>query len=60
MKPRIKLFKNGASAYFGRCSIGYETFARNSRGDVIDKMRCDDYRMALDFYRAFQALARAA
>lgn len=60
MKPRIKTFKNGASAYLGPCGIGYETFARNPRGDLIDRMRCDDYRMALDFYRAFQALARAA
>lgn len=58
MKTRIKTFKNGAMAYLGACGIGYETFARNPRGDIIDKMRCDDYRVACEYFRAFQALAK--
>jgi len=58
MKARIKEFKNGAMAYLGTCGIGYETFARNPRGDKIDKMICDDYRMALEYFRAFQNLAK--
>lgn len=38
----------------------YVVIVRNARGDVHDKMRCDDYRGALEYYRAFNAIAKAA
>jgi hypothetical protein len=38
----------------------YSVIVRNARGDVHDKMRCDDYRDALDYYRSFKAIARNA
>jgi hypothetical protein len=42
-----------------RCGIGYETFARNPAGEIVEKMRCDDYRMALEYYRAFKRIAKS-
>jgi len=38
----------------------YSVIVRNAHGDVHDKMRCDDYRDALDYYRSFKAIARNA
>ena len=31
---------------------------RNTTGDLVDKIRCDDYRMAMDYKRAFIAIAK--
>ena len=33
---------------------------RNASGGLHDKVRCDDYRMACDYFRAFKAIAKAA
>ena len=38
----------------------YVVLVRNASGDVHDKTRCDDYRDALVYYRAFTAIAKAA
>lgn len=55
---KIKLFKNGAMACIEKSGALYVTYCRNPSGDMIDKMCCDDYRMALEYCRAFQALAK--
>lgn len=60
MKPKIKLYKSGAYATMDKSGMWYEVLARNPAGEVIDKIRCDDYRDALDYYRAFSALAKVA
>mgnify|MGYP003342804731 len=57
-KIKIKVFKNDSSVLMQPCFIGWEVIARNSSGNVIDKIRCDDYRMALEYYRAFYQLAK--
>lgn len=58
MKTKIKVFKNGASAMLEKCGMWYVTNVRAPNGEMIDKMRCDDYQSACEYYRAFQAIAR--
>ena len=59
-KARINVFKNGHASmeklmhsgmYLVQCYVGTE---------LHDKMRCDDFRAALEYYRAFCAIAKAA
>jgi hypothetical protein len=47
--------KTGASVYFQRPNIsGYWVVKLCApSGDTIDRIRCDDYRAALDYRRAF-------
>ena len=37
----------------------YVVVLRDTKGDVADKVRCDDYRMAKDYLRAFRKIAKA-
>ena len=55
-----KEFKTGWSVSFDRIGSWYHTIVRNARGDIHDKMRCDDYRTAREYYRAFCGIARNA
>lgn len=57
---KTKVFRNGyatleklfpSGMYLVQCYTGTE---------LHDKIRCDDYRSALDYYRAFCAIAKAA
>lgn len=57
---KIKVFSNGyatmeriypSGLYLIQCYVGTE---------LHDKIRCDDYKSALDYYRAFVAIAKAA
>ena len=57
---KIKVFSNGyatmerlypSGLYLIQCYVGTE---------LHDKIRCDDYKSALDYYRAFAAIAKAA
>ena len=57
---RIKEFKNGWTASLDKAGSMYVAIVRNARGDIHDKMRCDDYRDACDYYRAFSAIAKNA
>lgn len=55
------VFSNGWSVFFNRLPNGwYETYVRNARGDIHDKVRADDYRAAREYHRAFKAIAKAA
>jgi len=60
MKTKSKLFKNGALAYMEKLfpSGLYLVYVRNSAGEIIDKTRVDDYRMAMDYYKAFCLVAK--
>lgn len=60
MKPRVKEYRNGWSVYAEKGGTLYTVIVRNGRGDVHDKMRCDTYRDAMDYWRAFNAIARNA
>ena len=57
---KIKVFKNGhatiekllpSGLYLVQCYIGSE---------LHDKVRCDDYRTAMNYYRCFASIAKAA
>lgn len=58
MKTKTKLFKSGAFAMLEKAGAWYITLARDSAGNLLDRMRCDDYRSAREYYRAFQNLAK--
>jgi len=58
-KP-IKEFKNGAYVTFGRDAGGlWAVLLRDPAGNVTDKVRCDTYRDALAYQRAFCAIAKS-
>jgi len=57
-QTRVKLFNNGAFAVLEKTGALWLTYARNPSGQIIDKMRCDTYTMALEYFRAFQAVAK--
>lgn len=57
---KIKSFKNGyatleklfpSGMYLVECYIGSE---------LHDKVRCDDYRTAMDYYKSFSLIAKNA
>ena len=60
MTPKIKCFRNGWTSSMDKSGSLYVVLVRNASGDVHDKTLCDDYRMAIEYYRAFTAIAKAA
>lgn len=60
MKTKCQTYLNGWCVIMDKGNALYSVIVRNARGDVHDKMRCDDYRDALDYYRSFKAIARNA
>ena len=60
MKTKIQTYRNGWCVIMDKGNALYSVIVRNAHGDVHDKMRCDDYRDALDYYRSFKAIARNA
>ena len=58
---RCKEYKNGWSAYFNPLPNGwYEAYVRNASGEMHDKMRCDTYKHAMEYYKSFNLIAKAA
>ena len=53
-------YRNGWCATLTKNGAYYVAIVRNGRGDVHDKVRCDTYRSAAEYYRAFQRIARNA
>jgi hypothetical protein len=62
MKIRIKLYPNNAYVTFEKTIPDgyYDLRVRNPAGYLIDRVRCDDYKSALDYYKSFKAIARNA
>ena len=60
MRPLAITYRNGWSASMDRSNWVYTVIVRNAFGDVHDKIRLDDYRSAMDYYRAFRAIAKNA
>lgn len=60
MQTKTKTYRNGWIAMLEKSGMWYCAVVRNARGDVHDKVRCDDYRMALDYYRVFSRIAKTA
>ncbi len=57
---KIAVFKNGAYVTFEKLAPSglYLIQGRAPSGEIFDKTRCDDYRDALNYYRAFKAQAK--
>ena len=55
---KIKLFKNGALITMERVGGMYVVLCRDPAGRVHDKVRCDTYRDASEYRRAFCRVAR--
>lgn len=52
--------KSGAWTIFSKSGVQgmYEVKLYSSTGDLIDKVRCDDYRDACAYKRSFDKIAR--
>ena len=59
MQTKSKIYRNGWYVQLEKSGLWYSAIVRTPSGDLHDKMRCDDYRMALEYYRAFKAIAKA-
>lgn len=57
---KIKQFSNGACTMFERTTPSgmYIVQIRKPSGELMDKVRCDDYRNALAYLRSFNAIAK--
>jgi hypothetical protein len=56
---KIQEFKNGAYVTFERQNCGlYAVTLRAPNGELSDKVRCDTYRGAMEYRRAFASIAR--
>jgi len=61
MKTKFKVYKNDWSTLLEKQAHGvYLVLVRNDAGEIYNKIRCDDYRMALNYWHAFNVIARAA
>jgi hypothetical protein len=60
MKPKAKIYKNGWETMFEKSGFWYCANVRNAAGEIHDKVRCDNYRAALEYFRAFNAIAKNA
>jgi hypothetical protein len=59
VKSKLNVYRNGWLAMMEPQSQGmYLVLVRSANGDVYDKVRCDDYRNALDYFRAFNRIAK--
>lgn len=55
-----KLFKNGAFVTMERNSVNgfYTVLVRTPSGEIHDKVSCDPYSEALNYWRSFALIAR--
>ena len=56
---KVFVAKSGAWTMFAKVGGLYECKVYNAVGGLLDKVRCDDYRMALDYLRSFKKIAQA-
>jgi hypothetical protein len=57
---RMATFKNGHATFERLIPSGYYLIRVYIGSELYDKVRCDDYRMALDYWKSFKKLARGA
>jgi hypothetical protein len=60
MKPKIKLYPNGWTVYASKGPAFYGVTIRTAKGDIHDRVRCDQYRSAMGHYKIFCNIARNA
>ena len=56
---KIKEYPNGYATMEKLMPSGMYLVQVRKGTELIDKIRCDSYRMACDYYRAFCAIAKA-
>lgn len=57
---KTKTYSNGWTTYYAKEADWYLVNVRNARGDIHDKVWCDNYRAAMDYWKAFNAIAKNA
>ena len=60
MTEHFQTYRNGWSVMMDKSGYLWTVLARDARGEVYDKVRCDTYRDAMDYWNAFRAIAKAA
>jgi hypothetical protein len=55
---RIKTYKNGHATMERLFPSGMYLIEVYIGSELRDKVRCDDYRMALDYWKCFQLIAK--
>ena len=55
---KIKEFTNGAYVTFEKSNGWYCVLLRNPMGNVHDKIRCDSYADAMNYWKCFQKIAK--
>ena len=56
---KIKNYPNGYATMEKFTPSGMYLVQVRKGGELVDKIRCDSYRMACDYYRAFCRIAKA-
>ncbi len=51
--------RDGKYVTFERSGQWWNVQLRTGSGDLADKVRCDDYRLAVEYRKAFIKIARA-
>lgn len=58
----FKEYKNGAFVFYEKnrkdSFTWYEVRLRAPNGELYDKVRCDDYRAAMDYWKSFNSIAK--
>lgn len=60
MTEHFQTYRNGWTVTMDKNGYLWTVLVRDARGDVHDKVRCDTYRSALEYWKAFRAIAKAA
>ena len=60
MYPKVKVFKNGHTTLEKLSPSGMYLVKVYVGTELRDKVRCDDYRMACEYWRAFNRIAKNA
>lgn len=55
---KVYMAKSGAWTVFAKVGGLYEVKVYNPSGNVLNKVRCDDYSMAMEYLRKFKMLAK--
>ena len=57
---KIKVYDNAEVTFEKLLPSGMYLVQLRINGEVSDKVRCDDYKMALEYRRAFCSIAKGA
>jgi len=55
---KIHQGKDGAYVTFEKIGLMWHVMLRAGNGEVADKVRCDDYRQAVEYRKSFIRIAR--